>query len=68
MPVELACRLALAVFAEAVLNKGQGSPAEQMKAAMWITKMIDSNSDQPPVSEAAEEEMRSAPSPPDVVG
>lgn len=68
MPVELACRLALAVFAEAVLNRGQGSPLEQMKAAMWITQMLEANNDQAPVGAAPEAEMRSAPSPTDAVG
>lgn len=39
MPVELACRVALAVYAEAVLNRGTGSVEQQMKAALWLTQL-----------------------------
>lgn len=42
-PVELAASTALAVFTEAVLKNGKGTLAQQMKAAMWITEMIDSH-------------------------
>lgn len=41
MPVEQACRVALAVFAEAVLNKGKGTLKQQINAAMWITSLLD---------------------------
>ena len=68
MPVEAACRIALAVFAEAVLNQGKGSPLEQMKAAMMITQMIEGGRYQPREEDSVEEEMRSAPSPVDPVG
>lgn len=40
-PVALAARVALAVFCEAVLNQGKGSPETQMKAALWITQLGD---------------------------
>lgn len=41
MPVEAACRVALTVFAEAVLNKGQGTLTQKMQAATMITQMLD---------------------------
>jgi hypothetical protein len=41
MPVEHACRVALAVFAEAVLKQGKGTPDQQMKAALWLTQALD---------------------------
>lgn len=41
MPVELACRVALAVFAEAVLNRAEGTVDQQMKAAMWLTDLLE---------------------------
>jgi hypothetical protein len=41
MPVEFACRIAFAVFAEAVLKQGKGTAQQQMKAAMWLTQLID---------------------------
>jgi hypothetical protein len=40
-PVQLAAATALAVFAEAVLKQGKGTLAHQMKAAMWITELLD---------------------------
>lgn len=40
MPVSAACEVALAVFAEAVLKRSEGSVAQQMKAAMWITELL----------------------------
>lgn len=40
-PVALACRVALFVYAEAVLNKGVGTVDQQMKAALWITSVLD---------------------------
>lgn len=40
MPVEHACRIALAVFAEAVLNQGKGTLDQQMKAALVLTKLL----------------------------
>lgn len=39
MPVELACRVAFAVYAEAVLNRGLGTVDQQMKAALWLTQL-----------------------------
>lgn len=41
MPVELACRVALHVFSEAVLNRGEGTLNQQMKAAMWLTNVLE---------------------------
>jgi hypothetical protein len=41
VPIEYACRLALAVFAEHVLKQGKGNAEQQLRAAMWLTKMID---------------------------
>lgn len=41
MPVEQACRVALSVFAEAVLKQGKGTVDQQFKAALWITQLID---------------------------
>lgn len=40
MPVEHACRVAFAVFAEAVLNRGKGTVDQQMKAAMMLTSLL----------------------------
>lgn len=40
MPIEHACRIALAVYAEAVLNQGKGTLEQQMRAAMWMTSML----------------------------
>lgn len=65
MPVEMACRIALAVFAEAVLNQGKGTLQQQMKAAMWMTKLLERQGDY--YAEADVEE-RSATSPTGVVG
>jgi len=65
VPVSHACRIAMAVFAEAVLKQGKGSELNQMKAAMWMTKLLD---DQAPQYEYVDDEIRSAPSPTDVVG
>ena len=42
-PVALAAATALAVYAEAVLKQGKGTLAQQMKAALWITQMIEDN-------------------------
>lgn len=39
MPVELACEVSLSLFAERILKKGDAD--QQMKAAMWITNMLD---------------------------
>lgn len=39
MPVKLACEVSLSLFAERILKKGD--PDQQMKAAMWITKMLE---------------------------
>lgn len=41
MPVEHACRVAFAVYAEAVLNRGRGTPDQQMKAALVLTRLLD---------------------------
>lgn len=41
MPVEHAATVALFTFAEAVLNQGKGNLNQQMKAAMWLTSLID---------------------------
>lgn len=41
MPVEKACRLAFAVFAEAVLKRSEGTVEQQMRAAMWLTQLTD---------------------------
>lgn len=41
MPVALACRVALYVYAEAVLKKGKGSIDQQYKAALWLTQLIE---------------------------
>ena len=41
MPVEHACTVALFTFAEAVLNQGKGTIDQQMKAAMWMTSLLD---------------------------
>lgn len=41
MPVEHACRISFAVFAEAVFNQGIGTVDQQMKAAFWLTSLID---------------------------
>ena len=43
MPVEHACRIALAVFAEAVLKRGEGSVEQQYKAALWLTQVVDAH-------------------------
>lgn len=40
MPVKVAATTALAVFCEAVLNRAEGTPAQQMKAAMWLTQVL----------------------------
>jgi hypothetical protein len=40
MPIKLAVVTALAVFAEAVLKQGKGSPEMQMKAALWLTESL----------------------------
>lgn len=42
MPVAHAARVALHVYSEAVLKQGKGTPNQQMKAALWITQMLDS--------------------------
>lgn len=44
MPVNVAARVALYVFAEAVLKQGKGSPKEQMAAALWLTGLLDDSS------------------------
>lgn len=41
VPVEQACRIAFAVYAERVFNQGAGSVDQQMKAALWLTSLID---------------------------
>lgn len=41
MPVEYACRIALAVYAERVFKQGAGNVNQQMKAAMWLTSLLD---------------------------
>lgn len=41
MPVAQACKVALTAFFETVINKGNGSPNQQMKAALWLTSLID---------------------------
>lgn len=41
MPVEQACRVALYVYAEAVLNQGRGTVDQQYKAALWLTQLLD---------------------------
>lgn len=40
MPVEQACMIALAVFAEHVLNNGDAKIEQRMKAAMWLTERL----------------------------
>lgn len=40
MPVAHAATVALAVFAEAVLKRAEGTVDQQMKAAMWITDLL----------------------------
>lgn len=42
VPIALACRVSLAVYAEAVLNQGKGTVDQQLKAALWLTKSLDS--------------------------
>lgn len=41
MPVEQACTIAFAVFAEAVLKNGAGTVDQQIKAALWMTQALD---------------------------
>lgn len=41
MPVDLAAATALSVFAERVLKNGKGTLDQQMKAALWITKVLE---------------------------
>lgn len=41
MPIELACRVALAVFAEMAWKRDDANPELQFKAAQWITKLLD---------------------------
>ncbi len=41
IPVEHACTIALAVFTEQVFNQGAGTIDQQMKAAMWMTSLIE---------------------------
>lgn len=41
MPVESASTVALFTFAEAVLSQGKGTLTQQMKAAMWLTSLLD---------------------------
>ena len=41
MPVALACKVSFAVFAEAVLKNGAGTPEQQIKAALWLTQLVD---------------------------
>lgn len=41
LPVEMACRIAFAVYAERVFKQGAGSIDQQMKAALWLTQLID---------------------------
>lgn len=40
MPIEHACRISFAVYAERVLNQGAGTLDQQMKAAMWLTESL----------------------------
>jgi hypothetical protein len=40
MPIELACTVALHVFAEAVLNQSKGTTQQMMKAALWLTDTV----------------------------
>lgn len=41
MPVEKAARIALYSFAVAVFDHGVGTVEQKLKAAMWITNIID---------------------------
>lgn len=40
MPVTYAATVALAVFAEAVLKRGEGTQDQQYKAALWLTGVL----------------------------
>jgi hypothetical protein len=40
MPVEHACRLALAVFAEMVFKNGDANVNQRYKAAMWLVDKL----------------------------
>ena len=41
MPVKVACRIALAVFLDMVGKQGKGTPEQQLKAALWLTSLMD---------------------------
>jgi hypothetical protein len=41
VPVEAACRIAFAVYAERVLKQGAGTTDQQYKAALWMTNVLD---------------------------
>lgn len=41
MPVEKACRVALATFAEYALNNGNATLDQRLRAAMWLTERLD---------------------------
>lgn len=41
MPVDDACRIALAAWYEAVIANGKGTPDQQYKAAMWLLQAYE---------------------------
>lgn len=41
MPISVAVTTSLAVFCEAVLNRAEGTPDQQMKAALWLTQVMN---------------------------
>lgn len=40
MPVEAACRVAFAVYAERILKQSGATPDQQYKAALWLTQLL----------------------------
>lgn len=40
MPVEMACKISLRAFSEALINNGRGTVDQQIKAALFITKLL----------------------------
>lgn len=41
VPVEQACRIAFAVYAEMIMKQGVGTVDQQLKAALWLTQYLD---------------------------
>lgn len=41
VPVQEACDIALSAFFDQLVKQGKGSASQQMKAALWLTQMLE---------------------------